>query len=186
MASLRRLVLPSERIHLVTREHGVVLVRPFLRSSLAIGLFGGGALEVSGSPAPAPIRWAAALLALVVVTISLTGLVRRVARWHARKLIVTDQRAIFVNGMLRRRIVSIGLDRIDELSIRMPGFGRVLRYGTVEIAVNGRRGALFGLRRLRAPDLVAALLLGKGEPPRRLREPPRDAAEARETALLQR
>ena len=28
--------LPQERIHLVTREHGVVLVRPFMRSSLAV------------------------------------------------------------------------------------------------------------------------------------------------------
>ena len=164
MPALSRLVSPSERIHLVTREHGVVLVRPFLRSSLAIVLFGGGALQLAGSPAPGPVRWSVALLALVVVIISLTGLVRRVARWHARRLIVTDERAMLVTGMLGRRVLSISLDGICDLSIGMSGPGRVLRYGRVEVNVNGRRGPLFGLRRLRDPDLVVALLLGLSEP----------------------
>jgi PH (Pleckstrin Homology) domain-containing protein len=164
MPAVSRLVSPSESVHLVTREHGVVLVRPFLRSSLAIVLFGGGALEVAGSPAPAPVQWAAALLALFVVTISMTGLIRRVARWHSRRLIVTDERAILVTGMLGRRVLSIGLHGIRDLSIDMSGFGRVLRYGTVEVNVNGRRGPLFGLRRLRDPDLVTALMLGLAVP----------------------
>jgi hypothetical protein len=166
MTSASRLVAADERIHLVTREHGVVLLRPFLRAALAIGLFGGGAYEVSGSPAPGPVRWAAAVLALVVVTISMTGLVRRVLRWHTRRLVVTDHRAILVAGFLRRRIASVSLDGISDLSIGMSGPGRVLRYGTVQIAANGRRGALFGLRRLPDPDLVMALLLGLSEPPR--------------------
>ena len=39
------IVSPTERIHLVTREHGMVLMRPFCRATLAVVLFGGGALE---------------------------------------------------------------------------------------------------------------------------------------------
>ena len=36
MARVDRLISPSERIHLITREHGVVLVRPFLRATVVI------------------------------------------------------------------------------------------------------------------------------------------------------
>jgi hypothetical protein len=77
---------------------------------------------------------------------------------------VTDERAMLVTGMLGRRVLSISLDGICDLSIGMSGPGRVLRYGRVEVNVNGRRGPLFGLRRLRDPDLVVALLLGLSEP----------------------
>jgi hypothetical protein len=167
MPAVSRVVSPSERVHLVTREHGVVLVPPFLRALLAILLFGGGALQITASSAPEPLRWAAAVFAGLVVALSMAGLIRRVARWHARRLIVTGERAIFVSGMLGRRIVSVDLDAIGDLSIGMSGAGRLLRYGRVEVSVNGRRGALFGLRRLRDPDLVTALLLGLADPPQR-------------------
>ncbi|MDX6593794.1 MAG: hypothetical protein QOJ13_2990 [Gaiellales bacterium] len=183
MSALSRLVLPSERVHLVTREHGVVLVRPFFRSSLAIVVFGGGALKVAGSSIPEPIRWSAALLALVVVTLSLIGLIRRVSRWHARRLIVTDERAMLVTGILGRRVLTVGLDGIQDVSIGMSGLGRVLRYGRVNVNVNGRRGALFGLRRLRDPDLVVALLLGLTDLPPARPARHRKASERTEMAV---
>ena len=94
------IVSPTERIHLVTREHGVVLLRPFGRSTLAVALFGGGAYELAGSPAPSPIRWAMAALAAAVVSISLLGLLRRVTRWNRRRLVVTDRRVLLISGTL--------------------------------------------------------------------------------------
>jgi PH (Pleckstrin Homology) domain-containing protein len=163
MSRVDRLVSSSERIHLVTREHGVVLLRPFLRSTLAVLLFGGGAYELAGSPAPAPVRWAAALLAGVVVAISMLGLLRRVSRWNARRLVVTDRRVLLTSGLLARRVSAVPLHALDDLQIHVSGAGRLLRYGCVVTSANGRRGPLFGLRRLPDPDLVFALLLGLDE-----------------------
>jgi hypothetical protein len=160
MARVDRMISPSEQIHLVTREHGVVLVRPFMRATLAILLFGGGAYELAGSPVPAVLRWAAAMLAGVVVAISLLGLLRRVSRWNARRLVVTDRRVLLTSGLLARRVSAVPLHALDDLQIHVSGAGRILRYGCIVANANGRRGPLFGLRRLPDPDLVFALLLG--------------------------
>ena len=110
MARAERLVSSQERIYLVTREHGVVLLRPFLRSALAVVLFGGAAFELAGAPVPSVVRWAGALVAAAVVSISMLGLMRRVGRWNARKLVVTDRRVLLTSGTLSRRVAAIPLD----------------------------------------------------------------------------
>jgi hypothetical protein len=163
MPRVDRLLSPSERIHLVTREHGVVLVRPFLRAAFVIVLFGGGAYELAGSPAPGPVRWAAALAAGTIVALSLLGLTRRVSRWNARRLVVTDRRVLLTSGLLSRRVSALPLHVLDDLQIHVSGTGRLLRYGCVVANAHGRRGPLFGLRRLPDPDLIFALLLGLDE-----------------------
>jgi Bacterial PH domain len=163
MPRVDRLISPSERIHLITREHGIVLVRPFLRATVVILLFGGGAYELAGSPAPGPVRWAAALLAAAIVGLSLFGLARRVSRWNARRLVVTDRRVLLTSGLLSRRVSALPLHVLDDLQIHVSGMGRLLRYGCVVANAHGRRGPLFGLRRLPDPDLVFALLLGLDE-----------------------
>jgi hypothetical protein len=173
MPRLERLVSPSEQIHLVTREHGVVLLRPFLRSSLAVLLFGGGAYELTGAPIPSLLRWAAAMVAGVVVSISLLGLLRRVSRWNARRLVVTDRRVLLTSGTLSRRITSVPLHTLHDLQIHVSGAGRMLHYGCVIAHANGRRGPLLGLRRLPDPDLVYALLLGLEDEYEDQPEPPR-------------
>jgi hypothetical protein len=104
---LTSIVSPTERIHLVTREHGIVLLRPFFRSTLAVALFGGCALELAGSPAPSPLRWAVAIVAGVIVSISLLGLVRRVMRWNRRRLVVTDRRVLMLSGTFSRRATAV-------------------------------------------------------------------------------
>jgi hypothetical protein len=173
MARPDRLVSRSERIHVITREHGVVLLRPFLRAALAIAIGGVAALEASTSSLPGPIGWTVAALAGAIVAISLLGLLRRIGRWHARRLIVTDRRVLLTSGTLSRRVSSVPLDALHDLQIHLSGPGRVLRYGTVIVTANGRRGPLLGLRRLPEPDLVFALLVGlddgygyEPEPPR--------------------
>jgi uncharacterized membrane protein YdbT with pleckstrin-like domain len=173
MARTDRLVSPSERIHLVTREHGVVLMRPFLRAGLAVLLFGGLALEASSSPLPAVVRWAVAVLAGVVVSLALVGLLRRVGRWNARRLVVTDRRVLLKSGTLSRRVTSVPLHALHDLQIHLSGAGRVLRYGAVIATANGSRGPLLGLRRLPEPDLVYALLLGLEDDYEIQPEPPR-------------
>jgi hypothetical protein len=159
-----RIVSHSECVHLVTREHGVVLLRPFGRTTLAVALFGGGAYELARSPAPSPLRWAAALVAAAVVSTSLLGLLRRVMRWNRRRLVITDRRALMISGMLSRRVTSVSLDALHDLQIHVSGSGRLLRYGSVIVTTGARRGPLLGLRRVPHPDLVFALLLGLEQP----------------------
>src|SRR4051794_405402 len=115
MARAERLVSSQERIYLVTREHGVVLLRPFLRSAVAVVLFGGAAFELAGAPVPSVVRWAGALVAAAVVSISMLGLMRRVGRWNARKLVVTDRRVLMTPGALSRRGAGTSPGHLYEL-----------------------------------------------------------------------
>lgn len=161
---LASIVSHTERIHLVTREHGVVLFRPFCRSTLTVALFGGGAYELARSPVPSSLRWTAATLAGVIVTISLLGLLRRVLRWNRRRLVVTDRRVLMLSGTLSRRATAVSLDALHDLQIHVSGTGRMLRYGSVIVTTGGHRGPLLGLRRIPHPDLVFALLLGLEQP----------------------
>ncbi len=180
---LDRLVSSNERVHLVTREHGVVLLRPFARSLAAVLLFGGGAYETAASPAPTPLRWAAAVLAAIVVTFSMIGLLKRVLRWNARRLVITDRRVLLTSGTLSRRISSVPVDALNDLQIHLSGSGRLLRYGSVIVSAGGRQGPLLGVRRLPQPDLVFALLLGIDPPRSTTRRPLVDRERALESAL---
>src|SRR2546423_3801866 len=129
MARADRLVSSTERIHLVTREHGVVLVRPFLRSGMAVAVCGAVAYESSTSPLPSLLRWAIAVVAAVVVSVSLLGLLRRVGRWNARRLVITDRRVLVTSGTLSRRVSSVPLHTLDDLYIHLSGAGRLGRDG---------------------------------------------------------
>ena len=109
-----------------------------------------------------------ALVAAAVVSISLLGLVRRVGRWNARRLVVTDRRALLSLGDAvapgRRRC---SLDALHDLQIHVSGPGRLLRYGCVIATTNGRRTPLLGLRRLPDSRPRVRLLLGSSRSGRR-------------------
>ena len=145
MARAERLVSSQERIYLVTREHGVVLLRPFLRSALAVVLFGGAAFELAGAPVPSAVRWAGAMVAAAVVSISMLGLMRRVGRWNARKLVVTDRRVLLALGhACRDGSRPSRWTTCYDLQIHVSGIGRLLRYGCVIANTNGRRAPAAG------------------------------------------
>jgi hypothetical protein len=77
--------------------------------------------------------------------------------------VVTDRRALLIAGGLSRRVAVVPLDSVEEVEVRMSALGRMLRYGGLVVSAGGRRGLLFGLRRLPDPDLVFALVLGLDE-----------------------
>jgi Bacterial PH domain len=160
MPQIDHLLRPGERIHLVTREHGVVLAGAFLRAGATVAAAGAIALELSGAHSLGLLPAAAAVLAGTVALLALLRLVRRVASWHARRLTVTDRKVVLVQGVAHRRVTALPLSAIDEIEIvsrrRLMG----VRCGALMISSSGRRGCLFGLRRLPHPDRLAALLLG--------------------------
>ena len=172
MARAERLVSSQERIHLVTREHGVVLLRPFgalpsrwsrRRRRLRVGrrpgalggALGGGAgcgrgrLDLdAGADAPG----------------------RPLERPQAGR----DRPAgASVTGTLSRRVAAISLDDLYDLQIHVSGVGRLLRYGCVIANTNGRRAPLLGLRRLPDPDLIFALPPGLDDAHQEQPQPPR-------------
>ena len=163
MSSIDRLLAPSERVHLVTREHGMVLAPVFLRTIAGLCVLGTAAYAAAGTQSLGPARPVVAAAAGALAVVLLWKLLRAVAAWHGRRLVVTDRRALLIAGGLSRRVAVVPLDAVEEVEVRMSALGRLLRYGGLVVSAGGRRGVLFGLRRLPDPDLVFALVLGLDE-----------------------
>jgi membrane protein YdbS with pleckstrin-like domain len=163
MAQIDRLLAPDERVHLVSREHGIVLLWPFLRAAIVLALAAAAAIAAAGLDLPAAIRLVPVLAAASLSVGALLRVARVVARWQRRVLVVTDRRALLVAGGLGARAAIVPLQAIDHVEVLAPAAGRVLHYGGVVVGTDGRRGLLFGLRRLPDPDLLLGLLLGLAE-----------------------
>ena len=161
MGQIDRLLAPGERVHLVSREHGVVLVAPFLRAVMVVAASAAAAILIAGLAVLGPVRLVLAALAALAAAHALLHLARSVARWQRRVLVVTDRRAVLLAGGLGQRAAVFPLNAISDIEIVRPAAGRVLHYGGVLVGGGGAgRGLLFGLRRLPDPDLLLGLLLG--------------------------
>jgi membrane protein YdbS with pleckstrin-like domain len=175
MAPIDRLLAPGERVHLMSREHGVVLVRPFVGAAVVVAAAAAVAIAVAGQQALGPFRIVLAVAAALAAARALLHLVRAVARWQRRMLVVTDRRLVLFAGGLAQQAAVVPLHAITDIEIVRPPAGRMLHYGGVVVSSGGRRGLLFGLRRLPDPDLLLGLLFGLAEerprPRRRLTRP---------------
>jgi hypothetical protein len=163
MPQIDRLLTPGEHVHLISREHGVVLLAPFLRAAAIVALCATGAILAAGLALPAAVRLIPVLVAAAAAARALVGLVGAVARWQRQVLVVTDSRAVLLAGGLGRRAAIVSLSAISEIEVVRSAPGRTLHYGGVVVRTGGRRGPLFGLRRLPDPDLLLGLLLGLAE-----------------------
>jgi Bacterial PH domain len=183
MASLERLLAPEERVHLVTREHGMVLAPAFLRALAGLTALGLLAHAAAATGRLGPLRVGVAVVAGALALVVIARLLRAVTAWHVRRLVVTDRRALLLSGGLSRRVAVVPLDTIEEIAVRRSAPGRLLRYGSLVVVASGRRGPLFGLRQVPDPDLVFGLVLGlDGRIPSRPRRRPPMAVPASASA----
>lgn len=160
MPPLERLLARDEHVHLVTREHEVVLIGPFLRACVVLTACLYAAVRVAGTGAPIPLRLLAVAILGLIALRTLVRLARAVGRWQRRVLVVTDRRALLLHGAISRRVAALPLDAVHDIEVVRARPGWVLHYGGLVVSTGGRRDLLFGLRRLPDPDLLLGLLLG--------------------------
>ncbi len=134
-------LLEDETLVLTLHRHWALLVRwlalPLLAAAAAVLLAVATSAWVTGD-----LRLLLVLLALAVL-----GLWTVVAwfRWASVSVTLTDQRVILQNGVVSRMTKVIALDRVQDVGTSQTALGRLLGYGTVEIASSGAGGAeLFG------------------------------------------
>jgi hypothetical protein len=163
MHQIHRLMRPEEHVLLVTREHGAVLVAPFLRATATVSVASAAALALAGQRWLWPLPVVGAALAGLIAARAIVRLIRRVATWHARRLVLTDRKVMLVHGTLRRRVSALSLAAIDHVEVvrrwRLLG----VSCGALVISAGSRRGTLFAMRRLPHPDRLMALLVELSE-----------------------
>ena len=114
-------VTGEERVFLDARRHGIVLVRPFLKASIAAAA--GVVLFGVGWPASA----AGSLLLVVAALVALAA----VWRWDRTRVVVTSDKLFVVHGVVRRRAAAVRLARVGAVEVERTLLGRALGYGTI-------------------------------------------------------
>ncbi len=142
-----RYLLEGERRVLEFTYHWMYLTKP-------VALFA-GSLIISAALVRvtdgATLAWVILVGALVWFGFPLLSAVENRA---AVRLIITDNRVVFVEGWLARRYGMMPLTKITDLTIREPILGRILGYGTIIAESAGQDQALTRIRYL--PDPLTA------------------------------
>ena len=133
----------GERVIDEVAHHWVVYVRPVLELCAALGVF------VAFLFGPLSIGW---LLLLVMV-----GLVAHAA-WsalsdHMDRFVITNMRVFRVRGVLSRRVATMPISRILDITVEQPLLGRLLGYGHFVFESAAQEQGLRDIRYVGDPNL---------------------------------
>ena len=76
----------------------------------------------------------------------------RAWQWSVDRIVVTDQRIFEVSGVLTRKVASMPLTRVTDMTYRRSLLGRILGYGDLIVESAGQDQALSRIERLPHPD----------------------------------
>ena len=139
-----------------TRAHTAALTRPIAAALGAVAILAfvvavlarTGRPGLSGQVAPRPSTAGLAIFALV-------RLVREVWAWDRTMLLVSEDELVIRRGGFRRSESIVPLRAIHRLRVRRSLLGRLLGYGTIELA-GARKGSR--LKYVPQPEEVSAVI----------------------------
>ena len=143
-----RYLASDERVVLAVRRHPIVVA-------------GSAALAIVGVAVAGTIGWVtspsegAAWLdtALGVVALLIAGRAGwRFWQWWVDRIIVTDQRIFEVSGVITRKVASMPLTRVTDMTYRRSLGGRILGYGDLIVESAGQEQALSHIMKIPRPD----------------------------------
>lgn len=143
-----RYLASDERIVLSVRRHWIVVVGATAAAIVAIFVAGTIGWVASPSDGAAWLDNALGIVALVFA--ARAGW--RLWQWWVDRIIVTDQRIFEVSGVLTRKVASMPLARVTDMTYRRSILGRLLGYGDFIVESAGQEQALGRIERIPHPD----------------------------------
>lgn len=130
-ASVNRYLLPRELQVITVRQHPAILITPL---AAAVGglLAAIAATEISGHETPRLIAWL--LLAFLFLRLLLL-----IATWFVQFIVVTNERMLFVTGLINRKVESVPRASLINLTLDRSSQGRRLGYGTFTVGYGAER-----------------------------------------------
>lgn len=124
---------PHETLVLNLHPHWWYIAKSGIMLVLAVVLLGGGAIVVSNGA----LSW----LATVVILVALIWFATRFVQWISTFFVLTSDRVIWREGVLRRRSVEIPLERINTVFFEQRLFERLLGLGDIDIESASKDGS---------------------------------------------
>jgi uncharacterized membrane protein YdbT with pleckstrin-like domain len=112
----------DEHVYLTARRHGIVLVRPLVRSGVLF-LLGVALFRLPGVVAGG--------LGALVITAAALFVLRAVWMWERTRLVVTNEKVYVIRGTLHRRAKAVRLKAVDAVEVDQSLLGQLFGYGTV-------------------------------------------------------
>jgi uncharacterized membrane protein YdbT with pleckstrin-like domain len=138
----------DETPRLQVRRHWVVLVKPAAQMAFVVLVaWGLGALvppRRGGHPLDTVLG--------IVVAFFLARLLYKAVEWWIDRVLVTDQRMLEISGILTRRIASMPLAKLTDLTFSRTLPGRILGYGDLVVETPGQEQALTHIDYLPRPN----------------------------------
>lgn len=156
-----RYLSPAERVIHSCRRHPVVLFKPIVYwlGSLIAGTAIGFLISPrrSDSMADSIAGW-------MVLIFTAYALAKTLQWWMAR-YVITDQRVLLVEGILRVRVSAIPLAKVTDTTFSRSLLGRIFGYGDLLLDSPGEHPGISTLTSLPRPDelyrLIASLVVGR-------------------------
>lgn len=124
---------PHETLVLNLHPHWWFIAKSGIMLVLAVVVLGGGAIAVSNGA----LTW----LATVVILVALVWFVTRFLQWISTFFVLTSDRVIWREGVLRRRSIEIPLERINTVFFEQRLVERILGLGDIDIESASKDGA---------------------------------------------
>ncbi|HEX2294824.1 MAG TPA: PH domain-containing protein [Actinomycetota bacterium] len=185
-----RYLAADESVVLQARRHVAVLARPALAAlgAIALALFVG--LIVSPGDGGDLLDTLGGLFALWF----LLRFLWRAWEWWVDRIFVTEKRIFEVSGLLTRKVASMPLGNLTDMTYQRSLWGRILGYGELIVETAGQAQALSRIAYLSHPDefyravtaLVTAGLLPSASAPEVTSDPPERGPDRDDTGPIPR
>jgi hypothetical protein len=153
----------DERMVTRVRRHPAVLAVTVAQTLLVI--VGGLLLSAWISPGKGDGPIDTVLGILILLAVGRLGW--RLWEWSVERIVVTDRRLLEVSGVLTRKVGSMPLDKVTDMTYRRSFLGRVLGYGAFIVESPGQKQALEMINFIPQPDdfyqTVASLVMAGPE-----------------------
>jgi uncharacterized membrane protein YdbT with pleckstrin-like domain len=133
---LKKILGSNEKIRMQTRQHWSVLIRDVSFEVISII-----AIIVLVSLVLALIitgPWLVILYGLIIFPF--ISAVWDVLEWYNHRYIITNRRVIQIFGVLNKNITDSSLEKVNDIKMEQPLFGRLLGYGNIEILTASELG----------------------------------------------
>jgi hypothetical protein len=166
----------GEEVVFEVRRHWLVLSEPFASALGVLVLAGFVGLFASPNEGSDPIDTLVGLAALGFAI----RFAWRLSLWWVDRILVTDRRVIEASGVLTKKVASMPLGKITDMTYVRPLLGRTLfRYGHLVLESAGQTQALEEVKFLRDPDHFYSAVISRTT--RRFEPPPEPPPESFET-----